>query len=266
MCDDFTPPQVSRYFRCKWYVDIVILSLTWWFIVPTIFLFMLLVKLTSKGPMLYSQVRLGWNGKPFRMYKIRSMTVDAEAARGAKWTARQDSRVTLIGKFMRPLHIDELPQIWNVLRGEMTVIGPRPERPEFVRKLSVEIPGYSYRTLVPPGLTGYAQLNLPSDTGLGDVRKKLVLDLEYIEQGTLCFDIRLLLGTACMVFPKRIFGNWPNRFCGIHRNVEDSSWAEKLAIGTAADSIKDTDSKILRPRDELWRDASHDSSADQRFP
>jgi lipopolysaccharide/colanic/teichoic acid biosynthesis glycosyltransferase len=182
------------------------------------------------------------------MYKIRSMTVDAESAKGAKWTARHDARITLIGKIMRPLHIDELPQILNVLRGEMTVIGPRPERPEFVEKLSAEIPGYSYRTLVLPGLTGYAQLNLPADTGLGDVRHKLVLDLEYIEQASFLFDLRLLLGTACMVFPKRFFGTWPNRLCGIYRNYEDSPWAEKIGIGTVDDSRKNTDSKILRPR------------------
>ena len=254
MDDNLVPPQVSGYFRRKWYVDIVVVILTMPVIVPVIFIFALLVKLTSRGPVFYSQTRLGKNDKPFKMHKIRSMTVDAEAARGAKWTARQDSRITLVGKIMRPLHIDELPQIWNVLFGEMTVVGPRPERPEFVEKLSVEIPGYSYRTLIPPGLTGYAQLNLPSDTGLADVRKKLVLDLEYVEQATFCFDMRLLLGTACMVFPKRFFGNWPNRLCGIHRNVEDSPWAERLGLGATDDSMKDTDSKLLRPRAELWED------------
>ena len=251
MNDCFSTPKVSGYFRFKWYVDAVVVILTAPIIVPVIFFFMFLVKLTSKGPMIYAQTRLGQGDKPFQMYKIRSMTVDAESARGAKWTARQDARVTFVGKVMRPLHIDELPQILNVLRGEMTVIGPRPERPEFVEKLGAEIPGYSYRTLAPPGLTGYAQLNLPSDTGLGDVRRKLVLDLEYIEQASLFFDLRLLLGTACLVFPKRIFGSWPNRLCGIHRNVQDSPWAEKLGLETADDSNKDTDSKILRPRKGL---------------
>ena len=251
MHDSFSPPKVSGYFRVKWYFDAAVVLLTALVVVPTIFLFVLLVKLTSKGPAFYSQTRLGKDDKPFKMHKIRSMTVDAESVNRAKWTARQDSRVTLVGKIMRPLHIDELPQILNVLRGEMTVVGPRPERPEFVEKLSLEIPGYSYRTLVPPGLTGYAQLNLPSDTGLGDVRKKLVLDLEYIERASFCFDMRLLLGTACMVFPKRFFGNWPNRLCGIYRNVGDSPWAEKIGIGIYDDSDKDTDSKLLRPQREL---------------
>ena len=245
-----SPPKVSGYFRVKWYFDIIVVLLTAPIIVPTILVFMLLVKLTSRGPVFYAQTRLSKDDKPFEMYKIRSMTVDAESVNRAKWTARQDARVTLIGKIMRPLHIDELPQIWNVLRGEMAVIGPRPERPEFVEKLSAEIPGYSYRTLILPGLTGYAQLNLPSDTGLGDVRKKLVLDLEYIERASLFFDILLLLGTALMVFPKRYFGTWPNRLCGIHRNVEDSSWADQLGVGNFDDSNKDTDSKILRPRNE----------------
>ena len=246
MSDSLSPPRISRYFGIKWYIDAAVVLLTAPIIVPTILLFMLLVKLTSKGPAFYAQTRLSKDDKPFKMYKIRSMTVNAESARGAKWTARQDSRVTVIGKIMRPLHIDELPQIFNVLRGEMTVIGPRPERPEFVEKLCVEIPGYSYRTLVPPGLTGYAQLNLPSDTGLGDVRRKLVLDFEYIEQVSFWFDMRLLLGTACMVFPKRIFGDWPNRLCGIYRNVNDSPWAEKIGLESFDDSNKDSDSKILR--------------------
>ena len=250
MNDDFSPPKASGYFRIKWYIDVAVVILTSPIIVPMILLFMLLVKLTSKGSAIYSQTRLSKDDKPFKIYKIRSMTVDAEPVNRAKWTARQDSRITFIGRIMRPLHLDELPQIFNVLRGEMTVIGPRPERPEFVEKLSVEIPGYSYRTLVPPGLTGYAQLNLPSDTGLGDVRKKLAFDLEYIERTTFWFDMRLLLGTACMVFPKRFFGNWPNRLCGIYRKAEDSPWAETIGIGIIDDSDKDTDSKLLRPYPE----------------
>ena len=252
MNDDVSPPKVSGYFHVKWYVDVVVVFLTSIVIVPAILLFMVLVKLTSRGPVFYSQTRVSKDGKPFRMHKLRSMTVGAESVNRAKWTARQDSRVTFIGKIMRPLHIDELPQIFNVLRGEMTVIGPRPERPEFVEKLNAEIPCYSYRTMVLPGLTGYAQLNLPSDTGLGDVRKKLALDLEYIERASFWFDMRVLIVTACMVFPKRFFGTWPNRLCGVHRNAGDSPWAETLGLGTTDDSDKDSDSKLLRPRMELW--------------
>ncbi len=246
--ESIAPPKVSRYFRIKWYVDVAVVILTSPIIVPTIFFFMLLVKLTSKGPVIYTQTRLSKDDKPFKMIKIRSMTVDAEDAKGAKWTARQDPRVTPVGKIMRRLHIDELPQILNVLRGEMTVIGPRPERPEFAEKLCVEIPGYSYRTLVLPGLTGYAQLNLPSDTGLEDVRKKLTLDFEYIEIVSFFFDMRLLLGTAFKMFPTRIFGVWPRKLCGIYRRPEDSPWAEKLGLGRTTDDEKDSDSKILRPR------------------
>ncbi len=247
MNDSLAPPKVSRYYAVKWYVDVAVTILTSPIIVPTILIFMLLVKLTSKGPVIYTQTRVSKGGKPFKMYKIRSMTVDAESAKGAKWAAKGDPRVLPVGRIMRKLHIDELPQIYNVLRGEMTVIGPRPERPEFVEKLSAEIPGYEYRTLVLPGLTGYAQLNQDSDTGLGDVRKKLALDLEYIEMVTFCFDMRILLGTALKFIRSKYFDRLPLRLCGICRNPEDSTWAERLGIGKDDTVDGKTDSNILRP-------------------
>lgn len=224
--------QVSKYYQYKWYVDVVISILTFPIIGSVILLFMLLTRLTSKGPVIYTQIRCSKEGKPFKMYKIRSMIVDAEAAGKAVWAGKRDPRITTVGRIMRKLHIDELPQILNVWRGEMTVIGPRPERPEIIEQLKQEIPYYEYRMSVLPGLTGYAQLNRPADTDLRDVRKKLILDLEYIEKVTFWFDLRILLGTAfkfIRIKHKR-FDNLPLRVFGIFRDPQESPWADTIGI------------------------------------
>jgi lipopolysaccharide/colanic/teichoic acid biosynthesis glycosyltransferase len=223
-------PTVSKYYRIKRYVDITVMIITLPVIGSTILLFMFLTWLTSKGPVIYTQIRCGQDGKEFKMYKIRSMVADAESGSGAVWAGRKDPRITVVGRIMRRLHIDELPQIYNVWRGEMTVIGPRPERPEFVEKLKNEIPCYEYRMSVLPGMTGYAQLNLPSDSGLDDVRKKLVLDLEYIEWVTFWFDMRILMGTALKFIRFKYFNHLPLKCCGIFRKPEDSPWAEKIGL------------------------------------
>jgi lipopolysaccharide/colanic/teichoic acid biosynthesis glycosyltransferase len=172
------------------------------------------------------------------MYKIRSMVVDAEAKGEAVWAGKRDPRVTAVGRFMRRLHIDELPQIVNVWRGEMTVIGPRPERPEIVEQLKKEIIGYEYRMLVLPGMTGYAQLNRQADTSLRDVRKKLVLDLEYIERVTFWFDMRILLGTAFKFIriKNKRYDSLPLKICGIYRDPAESPWAEKIGFEDFDDS------------------------------
>ena len=160
---------------------------------------MLLVRATSKGPGIYQQMRVGKDGRRFMMYKIRTMRVDAEAASGPVWTQPHDPRVTYLGEILRKLHLDELPQIFNVLRGEMSFVGPRPERPEFVRVLSETVPRYRDRLAVRPGITGLAQINLPPDSDLMSVRRKLALDLDYIERGNLWLDARLFLCTALRV-------------------------------------------------------------------
>ena len=172
------------------------------------------------------------------MYKIRSMVVDAETKDGAVWAGRSDTRITAVGRFMRKFHIDELPQIVNVWRGEMTVIGPRPERPEIVKQLKNEIVGYEHRMAVLPGLTGYSQLNRPPDNDLRDVRKKLILDLEYIEIVTFWFDMRLLLGTAFkfLRIRNKRFNNLPLRLFGIFREPTESPWAEKIGYEEFDDS------------------------------
>ena len=158
----------------------------------------LLVRLTSMGPGLYSQTRVGIAGRTFRIYKLRSMYHNIEALTdGVKWsTGKADSRITPVGRILRRLHIDELPQLWNVLIGDMSLVGPRPERPELVPALAEMIPGYRDRLFVLPGLTGLAQIQLPADTDLDSVRRKLVLDKCYVEHAGLWLDARLAVATA----------------------------------------------------------------------
>jgi lipopolysaccharide/colanic/teichoic acid biosynthesis glycosyltransferase len=235
---DTLSPKISKYYRYKWYIDVLVSIVTLPVVGPIILLFMILTKLTSKGPVIYTQVRCGRDGKLFKMYKIRSMVVDAEVNGEAIWAGKRDARITAVGKIMRKLHIDELLQIINVWRGEMTVIGPRPERPEFVEQLKHDIPYYEYRMLVLPGMTGYAQLNRPPDTELKDVRKKLLLDLEYIERTSFWFDMRLLLGTAfkfIRIRNKR-FNSLPLRILGIYRDPQESPWADRVSAEEFDDS------------------------------
>lgn len=156
----------------------------------------LLVKLTSRGPVLYTQTRLGRFGQPFTIFKLRTMQHNCEAASGPKWSCPGDSRITPLGRFLRKSHLDELPQLWNVLRGDMSLIGPRPERPEFVPSLEDALPGYRDRLLVRPGITGLAQVQLPPDTDLNSVRRKLAHDLYYIRTLSWWLDFRILLATG----------------------------------------------------------------------
>lgn len=158
------------------------------------------VKLSSRGPMLYSQGRMGKNGIPFKIYKFRSMSVDAEKD-GPKWAQKNDPRVTTFGKFIRKVHLDEVPQFWNVLKGEMSLVGPRPEREYFVEQLSKEIPYYRRRMKVRPGITGLNQAMIYKyDENLEDVRNKLKYDLMYIESMSFRLDIKIIFRTAYMMF------------------------------------------------------------------
>ena len=140
---------------------------------PVMLVVMGLVRLTSPGPMIYRQTRLGRGGRPFTMYKIRTMIHDCERLTGARWLTPGDCRVTPIGRFLRATHLDELPQLWNILRGEMSLVGPRPERPEIVPQLERVLPAYRERLRVRPGVTGLAQVQLAPDTDLESVRRKL---------------------------------------------------------------------------------------------
>ena len=161
---------------------------------PLILLFALLIKATSPGPAIYRQRRVGLGGKPYVLYKLRTMRSDAEAA-GAVWAGRQDARVTRVGYFLRKWRIDEFPQLINVLKGEMSLVGPRPERPEFTEKLAAFIPFYDERHLVQPGLTGWAQIRYPYAASFEAAARKLQFDLYYIKNMSFLLDISILLRT-----------------------------------------------------------------------
>jgi lipopolysaccharide/colanic/teichoic acid biosynthesis glycosyltransferase len=162
---------------------------------PLVIICAVLVKLTSRGPAFYSQMRVGKNGKVFTLYKLRTMRHNCELRSGPRWSTQHDSRVTLVGRFLRKSHLDELPQLWNVLRGDMNLVGPRPERPEFVAQLAALIPCYRERLLARPGLTGLAQVQLPADTNLKSVRRKLAYDLYYVCNGGAWLDLRIIAST-----------------------------------------------------------------------
>ncbi len=153
------------------------------------------IKLDSKGPVFYRQERLGRNGTPFSMVKFRSMLVEAEMQSGPKWADRNDPRVTRVGKLIRRLHIDEVPQLFNVLVGHMSLVGPRPERAYFVEKLEKDLPLYRRRLKVRPGITGWAQIKYRYDQSLDDVRSKLKYDLFYIENMSWRMDLKILFNT-----------------------------------------------------------------------
>ncbi len=164
-------------------------------LIPIMLLVALAVRLTSKGPVLFRQNRVGFNGENFTLYKFRSMRTDAEAKTGAVWATRDDPRVTPIGKWLRRLRLDELPQLFNVVRGEMSIVGPRPERPEFVRTLSEQIPFYRQRHCVRPGVTGWAQINYKYGETLEDTIVKLEYDLYYIKNLSPALDAYILFHT-----------------------------------------------------------------------
>jgi lipopolysaccharide/colanic/teichoic acid biosynthesis glycosyltransferase len=158
-----------------------------------------MIRLTSPGPVVYTQSRLGRHAKPYTIYKIRTMTHECERVSGVHWCVPGDPRVTRVGRLLRCLHIDELPQLVNVLRGEMSLVGPRPERPEIVERLEKDLPGYRERLLVRPGITGLAQIQLPPDADLESVRRKLALDRCYVRLRSPWLDLRILMGTCLHV-------------------------------------------------------------------
>jgi len=165
---------------------------------PLIALFALLVKLDSRGPAFFRQQRIGLYGQPFTLLKLRSMRSDAEAA-GAQWASKDDPRITRVGRFIRMVRIDELPQVWTVLRGKMSFVGPRPEVPTFVDDLEDKLPYYAERHMVKPGITGWAQINYPYGASIEDSRGKLEYDLYYAKNYTPFLDLLILLQTLRVV-------------------------------------------------------------------
>ncbi len=192
-----TPPAAGGlYPPCKTVLDrLAALGLLILF-GPLIVLLAVLVKLTSRGPAFYTQTRLGFHGIPFTIYKLRTMVNRCESLTGPRWSMPGDPRITGLGRLLRASHLDELPQLLNVLRGDMSLIGPRPERPEFLPQLERACPGYRARLAVRPGVTGLAQVQLPADTSIESVRRKLAYDLYYIQNLSLRLDLALLVCTA----------------------------------------------------------------------
>jgi lipopolysaccharide/colanic/teichoic acid biosynthesis glycosyltransferase len=204
-------------------VNVVIASVALVLLTPVILLVALAVRLTSKGPVLYTQVRVGVDrrfrskssydrrgydhgGRLFKMYKFRSMRVDAEADGKAVWAQKSDPRTTSIGKFLRKTRLDELPQLYNVIRGDMNIVGPRPERPTIFAQLRQDIPQYAQRQRVKPGITGWAQINQSYDSCLDDVKNKVRYDLEYVSNQSIAHDLRIMSMTLpVMLFRK---GGW----------------------------------------------------------
>jgi lipopolysaccharide/colanic/teichoic acid biosynthesis glycosyltransferase len=191
-------PGASWYAAAKVGVDYIIALLALPFALVLVGLAAVATKLTSPGPVFYTQTRLGLNGRKFKIVKIRSMHHNIEDKTGIQWSQKGDSRVTRLGKILRVTHIDELPQLWNVLRGEMSIVGPRPERPEVIAAKGLEqlVPGYRHRLMVKPGVTGLAQVQLPADSDITGVRYKVVYDLYYVQNQSLLLDLRLMAATV----------------------------------------------------------------------
>jgi len=170
---------------------------------PLMLLVAAAVKLTSPGPALYHQQRVGERGRVFTVHKFRSMRVNAEADSGAVWSREGDTRTTSVGRFLRAARLDELPQLWNILRGDMSLVGPRPERPEFIQQLTEQIPYYGQRHVVKPGLTGWAQVRYAYGSSVEDSMEKLQYDLFYIKNMSLALDLLIVLSTIKTVMSRR---------------------------------------------------------------
>ncbi len=210
--------------RLRRVVNIVLASVALVLVLPVMALIAILIKLTSRGPIFYTQVRVGLDrrsnpvnatnhrraadigGLPFRIYKFRTMRVDAENGTGAVWATKKDPRITLIGGFLRQYRLDELPQLINVIRGEMNIVGPRPERPTIFAELRESIKEYPLRQRAKPGITGLAQINHHYDACLEDVQKKVQYDLEYLRKQGVAEDLKIMLKTIPVILFRR--GGW----------------------------------------------------------
>jgi exopolysaccharide biosynthesis polyprenyl glycosylphosphotransferase len=170
---------------------------------PVMLLVALAVRFTSNGPILYRQRRVGQNGRIFDVCKFRSMRANAEAATGPVWATKGDSRITPLGLFLRRTRLDELPQLWTILCGHMSIVGPRPERPEFVTALQQQIPFYAQRHMVKPGLTGWAQVRYKYGASVEDSMEKLQYDLFYIKHMSIALDLMIMLETVKTVLLQR---------------------------------------------------------------
>lgn len=187
------------YFAAKRLFDVLLSAAGLLLLAPVGVLIGLGIALQDRGPIIYSQIRVGWRNRRFRIYKFRTMRVDAEEA-GARWADENDGRVTFFGRLLRRSRLDELPQLWNILRGDMSFIGPRPERPEMMARIAAAVPYYPYRHLIKPGLTGWAQVNYPYGSSIEDARRKLAYDFHYLKYGSVTRELHIALRTAVAMF------------------------------------------------------------------
>jgi exopolysaccharide biosynthesis polyprenyl glycosylphosphotransferase len=199
---EFAAPHGSLQKRLKRLGDVLVSGLLLVLTAPLLLLAALLIWLEDHGPVFYGQLRSGLDGLPFQVWKLRSMRVNAEGS-GAQWSGRGDPRITRIGRLLRVTRLDELPQLWAVLRGQMSLIGPRPERPEIEQELEQQIPHYRLRHLIRPGLSGWAQVNYPYGASLEDSANKLSYDLYYLRNFSFWLDLLILLKTMRLVFNAR---------------------------------------------------------------
>jgi len=227
----------ERYFKFKYlfesFAATCLLAVLW----PFILVLWLAVKATSPGTGFYTQTRVGLEGKVFKVVKLRSMCCNAEAGGKCKWSNKADKRVTPLGKILRKLHLDELPQLWNVACGEMSLVGPRPERPEITVFLEQRIPYYHRRHSVKPGITGLSQVNLEPDEHINSTRKKQILDVRYIRNASILLDMRLLFATSVRVIG--IPGTVAMTLARLEQEIQNQ---ELQAVGYEFDT----------PEDDLW--------------
>lgn len=224
MADVESAANTARADRVRRMVNVVLALLGLLLVLPVMLIIAALVKLSSPGPVFYTQTRVGldrrWNrdnaqnrrrnsdigGTPFEIYKFRTMRVDAEKETGAVWAQQEDPRVTPVGRVLRQYRLDELPQFFNVLRGEMNIVGPRPERPQIFARLREDIVEYPLRQRAKPGITGLAQINNKYDACLDDVRRKVDFDLRYIQRQSVSEDLKIMLKTVPVILFRR--GGW----------------------------------------------------------
>lgn len=286
-----TAHQRYRYFETKYRLERLLGIGLLIPAIPVIALCWCAIKLSSKGPGIYRQTRVGYQGRNFQVLKLRTMRINAEA-NGPQWSSKGDPRITRLGTLLRALHLDELPQLINVARGEMVLVGPRPERPEFVDLLTEVIPGYQRRLFVKPGITGLAQINLPPDTDLRSVQRKQVLDLHHIDHANLWLDKRMLLLTTLRVLS--VSNERLTRLMGLDRKTlvehlpaeagdTTSTPLSELMAQTEAKKTwtheppqdddgeaKDSHASRDEESDEPWEDETHDSweglSMSEKYP
>ena len=199
LAGSFSIPRGTWQSRLKRIGDVVVATLLLILASPLILVSALLINLSDRGPVFYSQIRTGLDGNPFRIWKLRTMRTDAEHL-GAQWSSRSDPRITRFGSLLRLTRLDELPQLWCVFKGSMSLIGPRPERPEFDHQLSQKIPHYELRYLIRPGLSGWAQVNYPYGASVEDSANKLSYDLYYLKNFSFLLDLLILFKTMRLVF------------------------------------------------------------------